>query len=78
MHDNWYTLGKRKSKDKVNGEVHLQITIVPQMPLARIEIHDELLTMMPTFFFDAHWNRYCLKELSLINCKLESIHPKVC
>jgi hypothetical protein len=77
MHDVWYPLCKRKGKDKVSGELRVQITVAPINPLAKIEIIEENCSIMPDFIFQSYWNHIFAKELNLIQCQITTLSPKI-
>jgi len=77
MHDVWYPLLKRKGKDKVSGELRVQVTVSPVNPLTKIEIIEENCSIMPDFIFQSYWNHIFVKELNLIQCQITTLSPKI-
>merc|ERR1712100_31410 len=72
--EEWFTLQKRKKKDKVTGEILLRTKIRPERTVEKaVAIRGENFPTIPSFIYNSFWNQHCVRQLSITNCGITSI-----
>lgn len=72
--EEWFTLQRKKKKDKVSGQLLIRTQIRPEKKVEEaIILKNEKLPAIPSFIYNSYWNAHCVKQLSVSNCGITSI-----